>query len=448
MGQSAEGARKIMSALESGLKDSFGGLTQKRMENLSTKISNMGDAFDGLADTFFEEGGIGAAIKSTVDLITDAIVGLNALFMAANRGTTSEIIRMTDPKKQLEALNLQMIGDQLYEQELTRKIENFGKVTRANEFELSGLKSKRTSLRERMTKSGAFADSLRTMMEERRVNLAKQNEANRKRNSDREALAVLDESTSKLQGFMDQFKTQESKLKEALTFLEGIVGNKEALQKAGLTGDGLAELTEKVREELKDLQDASKETADTFKDTMAPAIASMAHSFTNDFVNALIEGGNALDAFKNLAKNIVSQIIATFLQMAVVNKILNAVFGGFGGNPLPTMSYQSGSGFQMDKIPGKARGGPVSGGRPYLVGERGPEIFVPHTGGSVLSNRQSMAAGGGIVINQSLNFSTGVSATVRQEVIKMLPMIGDVSKASVLEAASRGGNFRKGLLGT
>ena len=56
--------------------------------------------------------------------------------------------------------------------------------------------------------------------------------------------------------------------------------------------------------------------------------------------------------------------------------------------------------------------------------------------------------GSGVVINQSLNFSTGVSATVRQQVIKMLPMIGDVSKASVLEAASRGGNFRRGLLGT
>ncbi|PNB41694.1 tail tape measure protein, partial [Pseudomonas sp. FW305-130] len=39
--------------------------------------------------------------------------------------------------------------------------------------------------------------------------------------------------------------------------------------------------------------------------------------------------------------------------------------------------------------PGRATGGPVSPARPYLVGERGPELFVPTTSGSVV------AAGGG-----------------------------------------------------
>jgi phage-related minor tail protein len=33
--------------------------------------------------------------------------------------------------------------------------------------------------------------------------------------------------------------------------------------------------------------------------------------------------------------------------------------------------------------PGRATGGPVSGGRPYLVGERGPELFVPSGGGRI-----------------------------------------------------------------
>jgi phage-related minor tail protein len=33
--------------------------------------------------------------------------------------------------------------------------------------------------------------------------------------------------------------------------------------------------------------------------------------------------------------------------------------------------------------PGRATGGPVSPGRPFLVGERGPELFVPTSSGSV-----------------------------------------------------------------
>jgi phage-related minor tail protein len=34
-------------------------------------------------------------------------------------------------------------------------------------------------------------------------------------------------------------------------------------------------------------------------------------------------------------------------------------------------------------VPGRATGGPVSAGRPYLVGERGPELFVPSSSGRV-----------------------------------------------------------------
>lgn len=36
--------------------------------------------------------------------------------------------------------------------------------------------------------------------------------------------------------------------------------------------------------------------------------------------------------------------------------------------------------------PGRATGGPVSPGRPYMVGERGPELFVPTSSGSIEAN--------------------------------------------------------------
>ena len=51
------------------------------------------------------------------------------------------------------------------------------------------------------------------------------------------------------------------------------------------------------------------------------------------------------------------------------------------------------------------------------------------------------------VINQSINFSTGIVPTVRAEVSRMLPQIADVTKSAVLESAQRGGQFRKGLAG-
>ena len=39
-------------------------------------------------------------------------------------------------------------------------------------------------------------------------------------------------------------------------------------------------------------------------------------------------------------------------------------------------------------LPGRATGGPVSPGRAYMVGERGPELFVPTSSGSVVAPTQ------------------------------------------------------------
>lgn len=45
-------------------------------------------------------------------------------------------------------------------------------------------------------------------------------------------------------------------------------------------------------------------------------------------------------------------------------------------------------------LPGRASGGPVSGGQAYMVGERGPEMFVPRVSGSIIPNHALAGAGG------------------------------------------------------
>jgi hypothetical protein len=100
--------------------------------------------------------------------------------------------------------------------------------------------------------------------------------------------------------------------------------------------------------------------------------------------------------------------------------------------------------------PPMAGGGTVSGRSPVLVGERGPEIFVPNSGGTIMNNMNSknaMGGGGTTIINQSINFATGVVPTVRAEVMKMMPQIAEVTKGAVAEAAMRGGNYRRMLQG-
>ena len=170
-------------------------------------------------------------------------------------------------------------------------------------------------------------------------------------------------------------------------------------------------------------------------DAMAETLERAADQFANDFINALQNGENALVSFRNLVGDMIQQVIAEFLKMQVIKPMMNALFTAVG---LPTMPT------------GKAGGGTIQGGRATLVGERGPEIFVPNTGGTIMNNMNSknaMGGGGTTVINQSINFATGIVPTVRAEVTKMMPQIADVTKAAVQEASMRGGSYRRSLLG-
>lgn len=56
----------------------------------------------------------------------------------------------------------------------------------------------------------------------------------------------------------------------------------------------------------------------------------------------------------------------------------------------------------------RADGGPVLGGGAYLVGERGPEVFRPATGGEI-----GPASGGGVTVNVAVE--GGAPALLRSE---------------------------------
>jgi hypothetical protein len=76
-----------------------------------------------------------------------------------------------------------------------------------------------------------------------------------------------------------------------------------------------------------------------------------------------------------------------------------------------------------------------------MVGERGPELFVPARSGSIMPNERIKGGGGDVVVQQTINVSTGVQQTVRNEIQSLLPQIAEASKAAVMDARKRGGSF-------
>ena len=94
---------------------------------------------------------------------------------------------------------------------------------------------------------------------------------------------------------------------------------------------------------------------------------------------------------------------------------------------------------------GKAGGGTVQQGSPTLVGERGPELFVPSSAGKIVNGADTKSAmgGGGVSVVQNLNFAVGITNTVRAEIMNMLPSIQQSTLSVVAEAKQRGGKFSK-----
>lgn len=190
------------------------------------------------------------------------------------------------------------------------------------------------------------------------------------------------------------------------------------------TYNAQAEALKKVQMELEgtnEIQESIKAGFENFGKGVSDSIT--------DMVTGVSSG---LDGLKDVVRQSINQIISDMIRVHVVNKSINAALGFFGLED-----------FQI----GKASGGAVQGGRPVLVGERGPELIVPKSASTVRNahdTRSAMARGGaGVAVYQTINVTTGVQDTVKAEIANLMPQISDASKAAVLDARRRGGSFSR-----
>ena len=161
-------------------------------------------------------------------------------------------------------------------------------------------------------------------------------------------------------------------------------------------------------------------------------VQSLAQGMANSLADAFVEGKNAMDSLKNVFKQFVKTMIAKALELYVFNHIINAVFGLSGKTALPTRTMFS------------AGGGSIQPNVPTVVGERGPELIVPSSGGSkVLNNMNANNAmgGGATIVNQTINVQAGVAQTVRAEMLTLLPKFKQDTMDAVVDAKRRGGSF-------
>jgi phage-related minor tail protein len=88
-------------------------------------------------------------------------------------------------------------------------------------------------------------------------------------------------------------------------------------------------------------------------------------------------------SMKDLARSIIQDLIAIQMKAAAM-RFLNFAFGAV------TSGSGSNDGWfkNVYMAQPRATGGPVNAGSPYMVGERGPELFVPSGSGTIIPNNQ------------------------------------------------------------
>ena len=154
-----------------------------------------------------------------------------------------------------------------------------------------------------------------------------------------------------------------------------------------------------------------------------------ADRLTDSLIGIMDGTQKAGEAFKSMARSIIQEMQRMIIKKMILDKVM-----GFIEGMLPGASTGA-------KPKPKAKGGPVGTGRPYIVGEKGPELLVPRRNGHIVPNH----AMGGAVVNQTINIETGVSQTVRAEIMQLMPQINESTKNAILDARRRGGSFADGF---
>ena len=189
------------------------------------------------------------------------------------------------------------------------------------------------------------------------------------------------------------------------------------VEQANQAYDATVQKTDRATSALRQYGEAAQDVKRSLQDAAMNGVKKLEDSLVSVFMGTM----SVKDAFRNMALSIVEDLIRIQIQKSITGPIADALSGMF-----------------------RAQGGSVTVGKPYVVGEKGPEMFVPSSSGSIVPNNRMGGSGGGgdtVVINQTLNFALGVQQTVRAEVMNLMPQISNAAKSAVADARLRGGSF-------
>jgi tRNA pseudouridine-54 N-methylase len=209
------------------------------------------------------------------------------------------------------------------------------------------------------------------------------------------------------------------------------------------------DITDEQRLMIEKLFQATLEQAQALEDLQKiygafDSAISKAFSTVENSIMGLIDGTKSLkDVMKNMLAAFIADVTRSIIKLLILDRIKKSIMG--------SSTTGSFAGAIAGAIFGRNTGGSVGSKTPYVVGEQGPELFIPNTSGRIQPLNKAGENMGSpqtpVVVEQHINFATGVQSTVRAEVANLLPQIQNSTIAAVQEARMRGGKFAESFGG-
>ena len=448
-GQTTEGARKILKALEKGLGEEFAGATEEKLDNLSVSFSNFGIALDNLKDAFGQEvspevtrftNNLAAVITFIEPLISGLgtltsflLSGVNFAFEAVGKsvvfvvdkfdaflrflGIVDEEVKknvesMEDLKKAVDEAGKSLDEIVLKDKPIFDIFKETQKSIDANQKNIDKLedqfKSETKLLREKQEKELA-------LIEDQRQKLKGLTELKILEGSDKDLeMQRLEEHLNKLnllekkillQGISENIRIlKEAEDEKQRIRQQAYDKNLQAIKDRNFSELELEKLT---KDQIKDLQNASGRE-------LLGELAK--HNKTMFQINKALA---IKDAVVNTARGITKA-----LALGPFGIPLAAIIGGLGAAQIATIA--------STKYQGRRLGGRMNQGQPYMVGEGGPEMVVPDRASNVIPNNK---LGGGQPVTVNFNINTVDARGFNELLVNSRGVIVNMINSAVNEKA-------------
>jgi hypothetical protein len=179
--------------------------------------------------------------------------------------------------------------------------------------------------------------------------------------------------------------------------------------------EAFQEIFAKWKEMQSNMNESSDATSGWMKD-LAGGVTRMGNALENGLINA---AKNGKAAFGDMAQFILAEIQRILIRSLILRPLFGAIGSSIGNNPL-------GNAFSSAFGGASAGGGMVTGGKTYMVGERGPEMVTMGGNGFVTPNHKM---GGGNTFNVDMRgasveavarlerFVTSINASIEQRAV-------------------------------